>query len=113
MHTLRAIISMKNYRKIKNIHTAPEVSMGKIKLRQAFPLNSLEQISPFILLHHFDVTKPAGEHDFDVPPHPHRGFSPVTFIFEGAVRHTDSLGNDEVIGDNEVQWINASRGIIH
>jgi redox-sensitive bicupin YhaK (pirin superfamily) len=104
---------MKNYRKIKNIHTAPEVEMGDIKLRQAFPLSGLEQISPFILLHHFDFTRPAGEHDFNVPPHPHRGFSPITFMYEGAVEHKDSLGNNHVIGDNEVQWINAARGIIH
>ena len=104
---------MKNYRKIVRAHIAHEVQMGDIKLRQAFPLSNLEQISPFILLHHFDVTKGPGEHDFNVPPHPHRGFSPVTFMFEGSVRHTDSLGNDEVIGANEVQWINAGRGIIH
>jgi redox-sensitive bicupin YhaK (pirin superfamily) len=104
---------MKNFRKIIRSHIAPQVQMGDIQLRQAFPLSNLEQISPFILLHHFDVTKGPGEHDFNVPPHPHRGFSPVTFIFEGAIRHTDSLGNDEVIGANEVQWINAGRGIIH
>lgn len=104
---------MKNYREIKSSHLAPEVQMGDIRLRQAFPLNGLEQISPFILLHHFDITKGPGEHDFYVPPHPHRGFSPVTFIYEGSVQHTDSLGNDKVIHDNEVQWINAARGIIH
>lgn len=104
---------MKNYREIKTSIMAPEVSMGPTKLRQAFPVNSLEQIDPFILLHHFDFTKGPGEHDFNVPPHPHRGFSPVTFIYEGAVQHTDSLGNDHVVKDNEVQWINAARGIIH
>lgn len=92
---------------------APEVHMGPTLLHQAFPVNSLEQVDPFILLHHFDFSKGPGEHDFNVPPHPHRGFSPVTFIYEGAVQHTDSLGNDHVIGDNEVQWINAGRGIIH
>jgi quercetin 2,3-dioxygenase len=104
---------MKNFRKIKNIHTAPEVNMGPVKLRQAFPLNGLEQIDPFILLHHFDFTKGPHEHDFNVPPHPHRGFMPITYIFEGSVQHTDSLGNDKTIGKDEVQWINAARGIIH
>jgi len=104
---------MKNYREIKTSIMAPEIQMGPTFLRQAFPVSGLEQIDPFILLHHFDFTKAAGEHDFDVPPHPHRGFSPITFIYEGAVQHTDSLGNDHVIVDNEVQWINAARGIIH
>lgn len=92
---------------------APEVSMGPARLRQAFPLNGLDQVDPFILLHHFDFTKGPGEHDFNVPPHPHRGFSPITFMYEGSIQHTDSLGNDAVINDNEVQWINAARGIIH
>ncbi len=92
---------------------APEVQMGPTTLRQAFPVAGLEQVDPFILLHHFDFTKGPGEHEFNVPPHPHRGFSPITYMYEGAVQHTDSLGNDKVIGDNEVQWINAGRGIIH
>ena len=47
---------MKNYCKIIRSHIAPQVQMGDIQLRQAFPLSNLEQISPFILLHHFDVT---------------------------------------------------------
>jgi redox-sensitive bicupin YhaK (pirin superfamily) len=87
--------------------------MGPIKLRQAFPLQGIQQVSPFILLHHFDFTYKPFENNFAVPPHPHRGFSPVTFMFEGSIEHEDSLGNKMVIGNNEVQWINAGRGIIH
>lgn len=102
-----------SYRKIQSIHIAPETMMGPIKLRQAFPLQGMQQVSPFILLHHFDNTFGPNENDFNVPPHPHRGFSPVTFMFEGSIEHEDSLGNKKVIGDNEVQWINAGRGLIH
>lgn len=104
---------MSEQRKIRSIHTAPQIMMGDIKLRQAFPLKSIQQISPFILLHHFDFNMPPGEGNFYVPPHPHRGFCPITFMYEGAIEHEDSLGNKEVISDNEVQWINAARGIIH
>ena len=104
---------MENYRKVQYILNAPEVMMGDIKLRQAIPVNNIEQISPFILLHHFSKEMKPHEANFNVPPHPHRGFSPITFMFEGAVEHEDSLGNKEVIHDNEVQWINAGRGIIH
>ena len=101
------------FRKIQSIHTAPETMMGNIKLRQAFPLRGIEQVDPFILLHHFDFTSKPRENNFNVPPHPHRGFCPITFMYEGSVEHEDSLGNKQVIGDNEVQWINAGRGIIH
>lgn len=100
-------------RKIKFIKEAPEVMMGDIRLRQAIPNHGLEQISPFILLHHFNLNVSPGEDRFYVAPHPHRGFSPITFMFEGFVEHNDSLGNKMVIGNNEVQWINAGRGIIH
>ncbi len=104
---------MNNYRKIRSIHNAPETRMGPAIIRQAFPLQGMQQVDPFILLHHFDFTSKPHENDFNVPPHPHRGFSPVTFMFEGEIEHEDSLGNKKVIGDNEVQWINAGRGIIH
>jgi len=48
-----------------------------------------------------------------VGPHPHRGFSPVTFIVEGEVRHRDSWGNNQVAKKGEVQWMNAGAGIVH
>jgi len=101
------------YKKIQSIHTASETMMGSIKIRQAFPLKGIEQVSPFILLHHFDFTYLPHENNFNVPPHPHRGFSPVTFLFEGSIEHEDSVGNKHVVYNNEVQWINAGRGIIH
>jgi redox-sensitive bicupin YhaK (pirin superfamily) len=101
------------FKKIQSIHTAPETMMGPIKIRQAFPLRGIEQVSPFILLHHFDFTFLPHKNNFNVPPHPHRGFSPVTFLFEGSVEHEDSVGNKHVVYNNEVQWINAGRGIIH
>lgn len=100
-------------REIQSTHNAPETMMGPIKIRQAFPLRGIEQVDPFILLHHFDFTYLPNENNFNVPPHPHRGFSPITFIFEGSIEHEDSLGNKKVIYDDEVQWINAGRGIIH
>ncbi len=100
-------------RNVKSKYHAAVIQMGATRLRQAIPLQHLEQVSPFILLHHFDFMVEPGINSFDVPPHPHRGFSPITFMFEGSIQHDDSLGNTKVISDNEVQWINAARGIIH
>ena len=105
------IIDMK--RAVERIIHAPKVSMGAMSLRQPLPIAGLQQLSPFILLHHFDFVMEPGHNIFDVPAHPHRGFSPITYIFEGAVEHQDSLGNTKVIADNEVQWITAGRGLIH
>jgi redox-sensitive bicupin YhaK (pirin superfamily) len=100
-------------REVERIVHAPKVSMGAMSLRQPLPIAGLPQLSPFILLHHFDFVMEPGHNIFDVPAHPHRGFSPITYIFEGAVEHQDSLGNTKVISNNEVQWITAGRGLIH
>ena len=105
--------NMEKFRKVKNIWAAEEIMMGKNKLHQAIPLNGLEQVSPFILLHHFNFNLTLEDAGFQVPPHPHRGFCPITFMFEGSIDHEDSLGNHHLISANEVQWINAGRGIIH
>jgi redox-sensitive bicupin YhaK (pirin superfamily) len=105
---------MKN-RKVSQLLYAEKVDMGGFPVRQPFPTQRVEQIDPFLLLHHADVKAP--EHvepdDAGVGPHPHRGFSPVTFIFKGGVHHRDSRGNDSVIYAGGAQWMNAGMGIIH
>ena len=104
---------MKPIKAVKSIHQAQEVYLGHHKIHQAFPIYSLNDLDPFILLHHFSFDIEAGDTSFYVPPHPHRGFCPITFMFNGSIEHRDSLGNQETIHDYEVQWINAGRGIIH
>lgn len=48
-----------------------------------------------------------------VGQHPHRGFETVTIAFQGEVEHGDSVGNRDVIGPGDVQWMTAARGIVH
>jgi len=106
---------MKKYRSVGAALYAEPYDMGGFPIRQPFPSAHVEQIDPFILLHHADVKVPthiAPKHA-GVGPHPHRGFSPVTFIFKGAVHHRDSRDNSSIIHEGGVQWMNAGRGIIH
>jgi quercetin 2,3-dioxygenase len=37
----------------------------------------------------------------------------VTFLFDGAMHHKDSLGNEGTIVSGGVQWLNAASGVIH
>ena len=102
-------------RSVKAILYAHPFDMGGMPIRQPFPTNQVAQIDPFILLHHAIVPIPK-ERDpkhTGVGPHPHRGFSPVTFIFEGGVHHQDSRGNNNTIYKGGIQWMNAGMGIIH
>ncbi|RAV99713.1 pirin family protein [Pseudochryseolinea flava] len=91
------------------------VDMGGFPVRQAFPTNNVENIDPFLLLHHANIKVPTHvePRHAGVGPHPHRGFSPVTFVFQGGVHHRDSRGNDSVIYEGGAQWMNAGRGVIH
>ena len=47
------------------------------------------------------------------PWHPHRGMETVTYMLDGKVEHSDSMGNSGVIGKGDIQWMTAGSGIIH
>lgn len=100
---------------VKYLLYAHPYDMGGFPIRQPFPTNNVEKIGPFILLHHAYVKVPTHvpPKQAGVGPHPHRGFSPVTFIFEGAVHHRDSRGNNSIVEKGGVQWMNAGMGVIH
>lgn len=102
-------------RAVKALLPAELINMGGLFVRQAFPTMQIDMVDPFLLLHHGEMK--VGEHTdpkhAGVGPHPHRGFSPVSFIFKGGVHHRDSRGNDSVIYAGGIQWMNAGRGVIH
>ncbi|KAK3267818.1 hypothetical protein CYMTET_23648 [Cymbomonas tetramitiformis] len=72
------------------------------------------ELSPFLM---FDYAKPKHFEPTSqrrgVGQHPHRGFETVSVAFQGEVEHSDSVGNRDVIGPGDVQWMTAGRGIIH
>ncbi len=50
------------------------------------------------------------------PPHPHAGFSAVTYVFDDSksgVRSRDSLGNDVIVGPGGIVWTQAGSGVMH
>jgi len=102
-------------RKVFKISHAEMVDMGGIPVRQPLPTAKMDQFDPFLLLHHHTAKiKPkSSPKDLGVGPHPHRGFSPVTFIFQGDVHHRDSRGNSSIVKAGGVQWMDVGMGIIH
>ena len=104
---------MKN-KSIKRVGRSDFVNMGPIELRQPIPTESINMIDPFILLHHYGPYEISEENNpFDLGPHPHRGFEPITFLIQGEQLHRDSLGNESIVKAGDVQWTTAGRGIIH
>ncbi len=101
--------------KISRILDAQEVDMGGIDILQPLPQHAQNDLDPFLLIHHWKETLPGGQQpsELGVPPHPHKGFSPVTFIYKGELRHQDSLGNDSIVSAGGTQWMFSDNGIVH
>lgn len=106
---------MSKNRTVKSLLYAQPVDMGGFPVRQPFPTQKVDQIDPFLLLHHAKIKIPEGAipHKSGVGPHPHRGFAAVTFIFKGGVHHRDSRGNDSTVYEGGTQWMNTNMGIVH
>lgn len=102
-------------RTVKKLIPAQKVNMGGHLIDQPIPTRNIDQIDPFLLIHHWDGKIPAKRHqrDVGVGPHPHRGFSPVTFVYKGSVHHQDSMGNNAIVNEGGTQWMHAGRGVIH
>jgi redox-sensitive bicupin YhaK (pirin superfamily) len=77
-------------------------------VRRLFPVVGLHHQDPFVLWDHFTVAPGSG-----FPPHPHRGFEAITYLFSGAMAHEDNLGNRSTIGPGGAQRFTAGRGIVH
>ncbi len=105
---------MKNLKSIQHKVGSPLVNMGPVKLRQPLPTEGIENVDPFLLLHHYGPYAISEfNNSFDLGPHPHRGFEPITLLFKGEQLHRDSLGNEMLVKAGDVQWTTAGRGIVH
>ena len=86
---------------------------GGFHVRRVLPFHAHKTVGPFIFFDHFGPVEYAPGDGFDVRPHPHIGLATVTYLFEGAIRHQDSLGSDLVIRPGAVNWMTAGHGIVH
>ena len=71
---------------------------------------TVEDYDPILMLDSFDSTNPS-DYIAGFPLHPHRGIETISYVYRGQMTHKDSLGNEDTIGDGEVQWMTAGSGI--
>ena len=86
---------------------------GGFTVRRFLPSAARQAVGPFLFMDHFGpvtVTPGAGH---DVRPHPHIGLATVTYLFEGAIHHHDSLGYSQRIEPGAINWMTAGKGIVH
>ena len=83
-----------------------------VKLIRVLGHGDIHDIDPFLMLDAFGSDNPD-DYIRGFPMHPHRGIETITYLFEGRVDHTDSLGNSDTLRDGDLQWMTAGSGILH
>ncbi|TFZ03283.1 pirin family protein [Ramlibacter rhizophilus] len=86
---------------------------GGFKVRRYLPAPRRRTVGPFIFFDHFGPVTEVPEANHDVRPHPHIGLATVTYLFEGAMMHRDSLGSEQLIEPGAINWMTAGAGIAH
>ena len=87
--------------------------LGAFKVRRVLPSPGRTMVGPFIFVDEFGPASMAIGEGMDVRPHPHINLATVTYLFEGAIQHRDSLGIDQVIRPGAINLMTAGRGIVH
>ncbi|MCD6078855.1 MAG: pirin protein [Ramlibacter sp.] len=86
---------------------------GGFLVRRFLPDARQRSVGPFIFFDHFGPAEERPGLNHDVRPHPHIGLATVTYLFEGAMMHRDSLGIEQLIEPGAINWMTAGRGIVH
>lgn len=90
----------------------PTIEGAGVHLHRAFGFQDPSELDPFLLFDDFRGDDPAF-YAKGFPWHPHRGIETITYVLEGTVEHSDSLGNSGKLGPGSVQWMTAGSGILH
>ena len=87
--------------------------LGAFQVRRAIPSRARTMVGPFIFVDQFGPAQLDIGTGMDVRPHPHINLATVTWLFEGAIDHRDSLGTFATIRPGQVNLMTAGRGIVH
>ena len=88
---------------------------GGFEVGRVLPFHAQRMVGPYIFFDHMGPVDlaPGISRELDVKPHPHIGLATVTYLYDGALTHRDSLGFQQEIRPGEVNWMVAGSGITH
>ncbi len=113
MKNIMGRIKMGHVRTIKKIFISLSTMEGAgVHLKRVFGFPQIPELDPFLLMDDFHSNDPA-KYIKGFPWHPHRGIETISYIIQGEVEHSDSMGNTGVIQTGDVQWMTAGNGIVH
>ena len=98
---------------IEQVVTPVTHDLGQFEVRRAIPSRARSMVGPFIFVDQFGPAQLDLGTGMDVRPHPHIDLATVTWLFEGAIDHRDSLGSFATIRPGQVNLMTAGRGIVH
>ena len=87
--------------------------LGNFEVRRAVPSRDCRMVGPFVFVDQFGPARLEVGAGMDVRPHPHINLATVTWLFEGAIDHRDSLGTYSTIHPGTVNLMTAGSGIVH
>lgn len=88
-------------------------SIGSFMVGRLLPFRQKRSVGSFVFIDHMGPAKLSEREQLDVLPHPHIGLSTLTFLFEGAIMHRDSIGSVSEIQPGAVNWMTAGKGVVH
>lgn len=92
----------------------PRVSdLGGFEVRRALPSIGRKMVGPFVFFDQMGPSEFLLGQGLDVRPHPHIGLATVTYLFDGSIRHRDSLGVVKDITPGALNLMTAGRGVVH
>lgn len=84
-----------------------------VTVRRVLPVAKRRHVGPFVFFDHLGPANFKPGEGIDVRPHPHIGLATVTWLFDGALDHRDSIGTVQTIYPGAVNWMTSGRGIVH
>lgn len=87
--------------------------LGDFKVHRSLPSRGRTMVGPFIFFDQAGPAKIGAGQGIDVRPHPHINLATVTYMYEGAFLHRDSLGTQQLIEAGAVNLMSAGKGIVH
>lgn len=87
--------------------------LAGISIRRVLPFHARRMVGPWIFFDHIGPVDFAPGTGMDVPPHPHINLATVTYVFEGAIMHRDSMGVVQPVEPGAINLMVAGKGVAH
>ncbi|MCG8393872.1 MAG: pirin family protein [Pseudomonadales bacterium] len=98
---------------LKPVTSRKSILGSGLPIIRHLPSRDQRLIGPWCFLDHIGPTRLAEDNGVDVGTHPHIGLQTVTWLFEGALLHKDSLGYEQEIRPGQLNLMTAGHGICH